>query len=78
MHAYSTETLLSHMETGVEFPTDAQFLYPVVLELHDLGLSVQISGSPHFRGSRVVSDLLNQVAFSVHADFWLRHGMSMI
>ena len=37
--ACSTKTLLHHIrETGIELPTEMQIFYPILLELHDLGL----------------------------------------
>ena len=69
--ACSIQALLDHIEeTGIQLPTDAQSLYPILSELHDLGLLFIIESSYRENSSLVLnmSQLTNIVHKSLFAE----------
>ena len=69
--ACSIQALLDHIEeTGIQLPTDAQSLYPILSELHDLGLLFLIESSYRENSSLVLnmSQLTNIVHKSLFAE----------
>ena len=63
--ACSIQTLLTHIEeTGTEIPTDTQLFYPILLELHDLGLLFIIDSSIRESSSVVLN--MSQLTNIVH------------
>ena len=63
--ACSIQDLLAHIEeTGIQLPTDAQSLYPILSELHDLGLLFIVNSSNRKSSSLVLN--MSQLTNIVH------------
>ena len=72
--ACSIQVLLSHIEeTGIQLPTEAQSLHPILLELHDLGLLFIIYGS-NGESSSVVLDM-SRLTNKLHQSLFSRTSL---
>ena len=69
----SIQALLSHIEeTGIQLPTDAQSLYPILSELHDLGLLFIIEISNRENSSLVLN--MSQLTNIVHKSLFAKEA----
>ena len=74
--ACSIQTLLTHIqETGIEFPTDIQLLYLILLELHDLGLLFLIESSNRDKESSSVVLNMSQLTNIVHKSLFAQEAV---
>ena len=71
--ACSIQDLLAHIEeTGIQLPTDAQSLYPILSELHDLGLLFIIESSNTENSSLVLN--MSQLTNIVHKSLFAQEA----
>ena len=72
--ACSIQTLLTHIEeTGIELPTNTQLFYPILLELHDLGLLFLIDNSNRESSSVVLN--MSQLTNKVHESLFSKKAI---